>query len=83
MAGFVTYLESGSLPLTRVKEGGIGDFSRQQNIPLVVRANPVLRCSNGAAKKDAVSFRSEKQLLSTFKGTRMKGAAFDGPPEAP
>ena len=69
--------------MTQVKEGGIGDFLKQQNIPLVVRANPVLRYSNGAAKRAAVSFRSEKQVLPTFKGTRIKDAAFDGLPEAP
>ena len=75
-------LESGSLPLNRVKEGGVRDFLRQQNIPTVERANPVLRYTNGAARRAAVCFRSEKQLLSTFKGTRMKDATSDGLPEA-
>ena len=76
-------LESGRLPLTRVREGGITDFLRKQNIPIIIRGNPVLRYTNGAARRVAVSFRSEKQLLATFKGTRMKDAAFDGLPEAP
>ena len=76
-------LESGNIPLTRVKEGGIKDFLRPQLIPIVVRDNPVLRYTNGAARKAAVCFRSDKQLLSTFKGILIKDAAFDGLPEAP
>ena len=76
-------LEPGSLPLTRVKEGGIRAFLRQHNIPIVVSANLVLRYTNGAAMRAAVILRSEKQLPSCFKGTRMKDAAFDGPAEAP
>ena len=76
-------LESGRLPLTRVREGGITDFLRKQNIPIIIRRNPVLRYTNGAARRVAVCFRNEKQLLATFKGTRMKDAPFDGLPEAP
>ena len=75
-------LESGRLPLTRVREGGITDFLRKQNIPIII-PNPLLRYTNGAARRVAVCFRSEKQLLATFKGTRMKDAAFDGLPDAP
>ena len=76
-------LESGNQPLTRVKGGGIRDFSRHQKILSVVRANPVLRYTNGAVRRVVVCSWSEKQLLSTFKGTRMKDAAFIGLPEAP
>ena len=76
-------LESGRLPLTRVREGGITDFLRKQNIPIIIRGNPVLLYTNGAARRIAVCFSSEKQLLATFKGTRMKDAAFDGLPETP
>ena len=76
-------LESGRLPLARVREGGITDFLRKQNIPIIIRGNPVLRYTNEAARRVAVCFRSEKQLLATFKGTRMKNASFDGLPEAP
>ena len=76
-------LESGRLPLTRVREGGITDFLRKQNIPIIIRGNPVLRYTNGAARRVAVCFRSEEQFLATFKGTRIKDAAFDGLPEAP
>ena len=54
------------------------DFLRQPNTPIIIRGNPVLRYTNGAARRVAVCFLSEKQLLSTFKGTRMKGTAFDG-----
>ena len=43
----------------------------------------MLRYTNGAARRVAVCFRSERQLLATFKGTRMKDAAFEGLPEAP
>ena len=60
-------LESGRLPLTRVREGGITDFLRKQNIPIIIRGNPVLRYTNGAARRVAVSFRSEKQLWSSDK----------------
>ena len=45
--------------------------------------NPVLRYTNVATRRAAVCFRSEKQLLSTFKGTRMKDPANDGLAEAP
>ena len=76
-------LESGRLPLTRVREGIITYFLRKQNIPIIIRGNPVLRYTNEAAKRVAVCFRSEKHLLATFKGTRMKDAAFDALPEAP
>ena len=76
-------LDSRRLALTRVREGGISDFLRKQNIPIIIRGNPVLRYTNEAARRVAVCFRSEKQLLATFKGTRMKDAAFDGLPEAP
>ena len=76
-------LESGRLPLTRLREGDITDFLRKQNIRIIIRGNPVLRYTNGAVRRVAACFRSEKQLLATFKGTRMKDAAFDGLPEAP
>ena len=83
VSSFTMDLESGSFSLTRVNEGGIRDFLRPKNIPIVVHANAVLRYTNGAARRAAVLFRSEKQFVSTFKGTRMKDAAFDGLPEAP
>ena len=76
-------LESGRLLLTRVREGGITDFLRKQNIPIIIRGNPLLRYTNEAVRRVAVRFRSEKQLLATFKGTRVKDAAFDGLSEAP
>ena len=43
----------------------------------------MLRYANGAARRVAACFRSEKQILATFKGTRTKDAAFDGLLEAP
>ena len=71
-----------SLLLTRLEEGGVRDFLRQQNIPIVVRAN--LCCVTPTEQRGGLQFaRSEKQFLSTFKGTRMKNAALDGLPEAP
>ena len=76
-------LESGRLPLTRVREGGVTDCLRKQNIPIFIRGKPVVRYTNEAARRVAVCFRSEKHFLATFKGTRMKDAAFDGLPEAP
>ena len=36
-------LESGRLPLSRVRELGLRDILRQQNPPVVIRGNPVLR----------------------------------------
>ena len=77
-------LESGrgGLPLTRMREEGITDFLRKQNIPNIIRGNTVLRYTSGAARRVVVCFRSEIQLLAAFKGTWMKDSAFDGLPEA-
>ena len=74
-------LESERLSSTRVVEGGITDFLRKQNDPIFIRGSPELRYTSGAsgaARRVVVCFRSEMQLLATFKGTRMKDAALDG-----
>ena len=66
--------------MTHAREGGIRHFLRQHYIPIVIRDTPVRRYTNGAARGVADCFRSAKQLLGTFKGSRLKDAAFDGLP---
>ena len=50
---------------------------------MLLASNNVLRNNMRAANMVAVSFRSEKQILSTFKETGKKDGAFDGLPEPP
>ena len=76
-------LESGKLPLTRVRERSMKEYLEATEHPIVIRDNHVLSYTIGSVRRVAVCFRSEKQLLSTVKRTRKKDAAFDGLPEVP
>ena len=57
-------------------------FREAKDHLIVIRGNSVLAYTDETARRNAVCFRSEKQLLSNFKGMQIKDGTFDGFPEA-